>query len=87
MVRHSVFVPGLRDRAGLRGCVKPMELCTCAVSLIGLKICGTHSSYRTLAELNAGCRVAKLFAKHFKIEEQIEVLKKRVNIAAGTPNR
>ncbi|GAQ91274.1 hypothetical protein KFL_007560020 [Klebsormidium nitens] len=42
---------------------------------------------KTLTELNAGCRVAKLFAKHFKIEEQIEVLKKRVNVAAGTPNR
>lgn len=32
--------------------------------------------------------MAKLFAKHFKIEEQIKDLQSRsVNIAAGTPHR
>jgi hypothetical protein len=39
------------------------------------------------SEFNSGCQVAKLFAKHFKIKEQITTLKKRVNIATGTPNR
>lgn len=34
------------------------------------------------------CRVAKLFAKHFKLEEQQQELQSRcVNIATGTPNR
>lgn len=34
------------------------------------------------------CRVAKLFAKHFKVEEQQQVLAgQHVNIATGTPNR
>lgn len=34
------------------------------------------------------CRVAKLFAKHFKIEEQSKDLQSRcVNIATGTPHR
>ena len=34
------------------------------------------------------CRIAKLFAKHFKVEEQQSDLSSRaVNIASGTPNR
>jgi protein CMS1 len=34
------------------------------------------------------CRVAKLFAKHFKIEEQMDSLSKEYHpIAVGTPNR
>ena len=34
------------------------------------------------------CRVAKLFAKHFKVEEQSKDLQSRcVNIATGTPHR
>lgn len=34
------------------------------------------------------CRVAKLFAKHFKVDEQEKELQARcVNIAVGTPNR
>ena len=34
------------------------------------------------------CRVAKLYAKHFKVEEQKKVLQEAVvNVATGTPNR
>ncbi|MED6111204.1 hypothetical protein PIB30_050307 [Stylosanthes scabra] len=33
------------------------------------------------------CHAAKLFSKHMKLEEQISVLKNRVNIASGTPSR
>ena len=34
------------------------------------------------------CRIAKLFAKHFKVPEQQEVLEKEaVGIACGTPHR
>jgi protein CMS1 len=34
------------------------------------------------------CRVAKLFAKHFKVSEQIEYLEHNVlRVASGTPNR
>ena len=34
------------------------------------------------------CRIGKLFAKHFKIEEQrTELLSRCVNVAVGTPNR
>jgi protein CMS1 len=34
------------------------------------------------------CKIAKLFAKHFKVEEQMEMLSKgSYNVALGTPNR
>ena len=33
------------------------------------------------------CRIAKLFAKHMKLEDQIETLKSIYPIAVGTPNR
>ncbi|KAM1797646.1 hypothetical protein ACFX12_031804 [Malus domestica] len=33
------------------------------------------------------CRAAKLFSKHMKVEEQVSLLKNRINIASGTPNR
>ena len=35
-----------------------------------------------------GCRLGKLFAKHFKVEGQQRGLESRcINIATGTPNR
>eukprot|EP01041_Mallomonas_annulata_P011043 gene11043-23083_t len=33
------------------------------------------------------CKVAKLFAKHLKIQDQVEALKKHHPIVVGTPNR
>jgi hypothetical protein len=34
------------------------------------------------------CRIAKLFAKHFKLQDQIEILsKQQFTVAVGTPNR
>ncbi|KAF7807285.1 protein CMSS1 [Senna tora] len=33
------------------------------------------------------CHAVKLFSKHMKVEEQISLLKNRVNIASGTPSR
>lgn len=33
------------------------------------------------------CKVAKLFAKHFKVEEQVEILREKHAVAVGTPNR
>ncbi|KAL5711598.1 hypothetical protein ACHQM5_013866 [Ranunculus cassubicifolius] len=42
---------------------------------------------RGLRSLTKDCRAAKLFAKHMKVEEQVSVLKSRVNIASGTPSR
>ncbi|CAI7776685.1 unnamed protein product [Closterium sp. NIES-54] len=42
---------------------------------------------RACKGVGRGCRVAKLFAKHLKVEEQVEMLKGPVHVAAGTPNR
>eukprot|EP00246_Nothoceros_aenigmaticus_P015254 TRINITY_DN6252_c0_g2_i1.p1 TRINITY_DN6252_c0_g2~~TRINITY_DN6252_c0_g2_i1.p1 ORF type:complete len:258 (+),score=39.79 TRINITY_DN6252_c0_g2_i1:64-837(+) len=42
---------------------------------------------RALKTFCIECQPAKLFAKHMKVEEQVQGLKRRVNIAAGTPNR
>ncbi|KAG8083294.1 hypothetical protein GUJ93_ZPchr0015g6670 [Zizania palustris] len=41
---------------------------------------------RGLKMLTKECRPVKLFAKHMKVEEQVQLLKTRVNIACGTPN-
>ncbi|PIN12233.1 putative DEAD-box-containing helicase [Handroanthus impetiginosus] len=42
---------------------------------------------RELRSLTKECPAAKLFSKHMKIEEQVSILKNRVNIASGTPSR
>lgn len=42
---------------------------------------------RGVKTLTTKCHAAKLFAKHIKIEEQVSILKERVNIAGGTPSR
>lgn len=42
---------------------------------------------RSMKTFTTKCHAAKLFAKHIKIEEQVSILKERVNIAGGTPSR
>ncbi|KAL1919931.1 uncharacterized protein VTP21DRAFT_1863 [Calcarisporiella thermophila] len=43
---------------------------------------------RALDEFRKTARIAKLFAKHIKVEEQVTLLsKEHLNIAVGTPNR
>ncbi|ERM99710.1 protein CMSS1 isoform X1 [Amborella trichopoda] len=42
---------------------------------------------RGVRPLTEECPAAKLFAKHIKVEDQVSLLKKRVNIASGTPSR
>ncbi|KAL2323812.1 hypothetical protein Fmac_022870 [Flemingia macrophylla] len=42
---------------------------------------------RGFRSMTKQCHAAKLFSKHMKLEEQIALLKKRVNIASGTPSR
>ena len=37
--------------------------------------------------LTKECHAVKLFSKHMKIDEQLSLLKDRVNIASGTPSR
>ncbi|GAB4834986.1 hypothetical protein Ancab_033253 [Ancistrocladus abbreviatus] len=42
---------------------------------------------RGLRSLTEQCPAVKLFSKHIKVEDQISLLKKRVNVASGTPSR
>lgn len=42
---------------------------------------------RSLRDLTTECHAAKLFSKHMKVEEQVAILRNRVNIACGTPRR
>lgn len=47
-----------------------------------------HMIRRGFPRSNSLCRIGKLFAKHFKVEEQEKLLKTQTMcIAAGTPNR
>lgn len=51
-------------------------------------VCVCIAIHRVLKPLTDKSKVAKLFAKHFKIEEQIEFLERTpVHIGVGTPNR
>ncbi|KAI8061532.1 U3-containing 90S pre-ribosomal complex subunit-domain containing protein [Gilbertella persicaria] len=54
----------------------------------------THSAIRAvdlaraLKEFSSTAKIAKLFAKHFKIEEQVEFLdREAIHLGVGTPNR
>ncbi|GAB2230173.1 hypothetical protein Drorol1_Dr00014430 [Drosera rotundifolia] len=42
---------------------------------------------RGLRSLTEECPPVKLFSKHIKIEDQVSLLKNRVNIGSGTPSR
>ncbi|OMP07485.1 hypothetical protein COLO4_07298 [Corchorus olitorius] len=42
---------------------------------------------RGMRSLTKECHAVKLFSKHMKIDEQVSLLKNRVNIASGTPSR
>ena len=60
-------------------------------SPVVLVICASaHRSTDIINSMSQGlkCKIAKLFAKHFKVEEQVDVLSKQTfPVAVGTPNR
>ncbi|XP_020571426.1 protein CMSS1 [Phalaenopsis equestris] len=58
-----------------------------AVLIISVSALSSLELLRGLKVYTKNCRPAKLFAKHMKVEEQIELLRSRVNIASGTPSR
>ncbi|XP_052151304.1 uncharacterized protein LOC127769723 [Oryza glaberrima] len=59
----------------------PALLVICSAALRSLEL------LRGLKMFTKECRPVKLFAKHMKVEEQVALLKTRVNIACGTPSR
>lgn len=58
-----------------------------AVLVISVSALRSLELLRGLKPLTRECRPVKLFAKHMKVEEQVALLKGRVNIACGTPSR
>lgn len=61
---------------------RPLAIVVCSSALRALDV------MRQAAAFKGDCRVAKLFSKHIKVEEQIASLAKLpVHLAAGTPGR
>ncbi|KAJ6821305.1 protein CMSS1 [Iris pallida] len=58
-----------------------------AILVISVSALRSLELLRGLKPLTRECRPVKLFAKHMKVEEQVALLKGRVNIACGTPSR
>ncbi|CAM0905047.1 unnamed protein product [Alopecurus aequalis] len=58
-----------------------------ALLVISLGALRSLELMRGLKMFTRGCHAVKLFAKHIKVEEQVALLKDRVNIACGTPSR
>ncbi|XP_058771966.1 protein CMS1-like [Vicia villosa] len=54
------------------------------VSYSALRSIHLLKGFRSVTKL---CSPVKLFSKHIKLQEQISLLKNRVNIASGTPSR
>ncbi|PON95564.1 Protein Cms [Trema orientale] len=58
-----------------------------AILLISASALRAIELLRGFRSLTKECHAVKLFSKHMKVEEQISLLKNRVNIASGTPSR
>ncbi|XP_010909297.2 uncharacterized protein [Elaeis guineensis] len=58
-----------------------------AVLIISTSALRSLELIRGLKPLTRECRPVKLFAKHLKVEDQVALLKNRVNFASGTPSR
>ncbi|KAK4258143.1 hypothetical protein QN277_007632 [Acacia crassicarpa] len=58
-----------------------------AVLIISSSALRSIELIRGFRSLTKDCHAVKLFSKHMKIEEQVSLLKNRVNIASGTPSR
>ncbi|KAF8077359.1 hypothetical protein N665_1043s0004 [Sinapis alba] len=69
---------------GVEGKVDPGSPAVLVVSSSALR---SLELLRGLHSLTKQCPALKLFSKHLKVEEQVSLLKKRVNIGSGTPSR
>ncbi|XP_062150106.1 protein CMS1 [Alnus glutinosa] len=68
----------------LEGKVDPGSPALLIISSSALRSIQLLKGFRSLTK---ECHAAKLFSKHMKVEEQVSLLKNRVNIASGTPSR
>lgn len=68
----------------LEGRTEPGSPAVLIISTSALRSIELLKGFRSLTQ---ECHAVKLFSKHMKIEEQVQLLKNRVNIASGTPSR
>lgn len=68
----------------LEGKVDPGSPALLVISSSALRSIELLKGFRSLTR---DCPAVKLFSKHMKVEEQVSLLKNRVNIASGTPSR
>lgn len=61
-----------------KGCPSVIIVCSSAIRSVAV----IHSISKIFS-----CKIGKLFAKHFKVHEQVEALQKHFPIVVGTPNR
>ncbi|CAG9460842.1 unnamed protein product [Pedinophyceae sp. YPF-701] len=74
------WAAALREDKGPKGAPTVLVVASAAVA--------ANQAAKVLGPLSPKCRPAKLFARHFKAEEQVAWLKEnRCQVAAGTPNR
>ncbi|ORE07893.1 hypothetical protein BCV72DRAFT_289805 [Rhizopus microsporus var. microsporus] len=67
---------------------KPTSLASPVVLVITHSAIRSVELVRALKEFSKSAKIAKLFAKHFKIEEQVYFLEREpIHIGVGTPNR
>ncbi|KAI7902010.1 U3-containing 90S pre-ribosomal complex subunit-domain containing protein [Cokeromyces recurvatus] len=67
---------------------KPTQLASPVVLIITHSAIRAVNLVRALKEFSSTAKIAKLFAKHFKIEDQIKFLEQEaIHIGVGTPNR
>ncbi|XP_057540928.1 uncharacterized protein LOC130818749 [Amaranthus tricolor] len=74
----------LCDSQLVEGKVEPGSPSVLVISASALR---SLEMLRGLRILTKECQAVKLFSKHIKIDDQVALLKNRVNIACGTPSR
>ncbi|XP_059447821.1 uncharacterized protein LOC132179178 [Corylus avellana] len=74
----------LCEKQLLEGKVDPGSPALLIISSSALRSIQLLKGFRSLTR---DCHALKLFSKHMKVEEQVSMLKNRVNIASGTPSR
>ncbi|GAU12057.1 hypothetical protein TSUD_00220 [Trifolium subterraneum] len=68
----------------LDGAIPPGSPSVLIISYSALRSIHLLKGFRSITKQ---CSAVKLFSKHIKLQEQISLLKNRVNIASGTPSR
>ncbi|KAI4370414.1 hypothetical protein MLD38_018768 [Melastoma candidum] len=74
----------LCDNSLVDGEINPGNPAVLVISASAIRVLELLSGLKPFTK---DCRLAKLFSRHIKIEEQVTLLKNRVNIAGGTPSR